>query len=166
MARRFAPTCARRAWGRLVGAQEPAHSEPSARIPVNHKTSHFTGGKTNGTNPNDRKARYPLRAAAVDGPHPAKYMGRGKYPTRWWAEPSLSRDRRIERAQYGARDRGGALAAAEFAGLEARRRGAVDRGLNGRRRLVGAAAARAGGRAAGHQAGGRDHGGGALRGTR
>src|SRR5437899_10437930 len=141
MARRFAPTCARRAWGRLVGAQEPAHSEPSARIPVNHKTSHFTGGKTNGTCPNGRKARYLLRAAAVDGPHPAKYVGRGKYPTRWWAEPSLSRDRGIERAQYGARDHGGAVAAAEFARLEARRKGAIDGALVRALGLCGAAMA-------------------------
>src|SRR6266576_3495461 len=141
MARRFAPTCARRAWGRLVGAQEPAHSEPSARIPVNHKTSHFTGGKTNGTCPNGGKGRYSLRAAAVDGSRPTKYVGRGKYPTRWWAKPSLSRDRGIERARYGARDRGGAVVAAEFAGLEARRKGAIDGGLNGASGLCGAAVA-------------------------
>src|SRR5215472_15910283 len=46
--------------------------------------------------------------------------GRGKYPTRSWAEPSLSRDAAIERAQHGAGDRGGAVAAAEFARLEPR----------------------------------------------
>ena len=40
----------------LGGAQEPAHSEPSAPMSVNHKTSHFTGGKVNGTCPNDEKA--------------------------------------------------------------------------------------------------------------
>src|SRR5262252_11025790 len=73
--RRFAPTCARRAWGRLVRAQEPSHNEPSAPMSVNHKTSHFIGGKVYGNGPNDRKRRYSLRVAAVGGLHQARYVG-------------------------------------------------------------------------------------------
>src|SRR5215831_19514889 len=73
--RRFAPTCACRAWGRLGGAQEPAHSEPSAPMSVNHKRSHCTGGKPNRMYPNDRKGRYCLRVAAVGGLHHLEYVG-------------------------------------------------------------------------------------------
>src|SRR5215831_17457170 len=86
----------------LEGAQEPAHSEPSAPMSVNHKKSHCPGGKLNGTYPNDRKGRYCLRVAAVGGLHHPEYVGSWKYPTRGWAEPSLSRDAAIERAQHGA----------------------------------------------------------------
>src|SRR6266702_3398239 len=55
--------------GGLGWAQEPAHSEPSAPRSVNHKRSHFTGGKANGKYPNDRIGRYSLCGAAVCGPH-------------------------------------------------------------------------------------------------
>src|SRR6516162_10724641 len=84
---------------------------------------------------------------------------RGKYPTRWWAEPSLSRDRSIERAQHGGGDRGGAVAAAEFAGLEARGKGAVDGGLDRARGLRGPAVAMTVGEPVEHQRGGENHGG-------
>src|SRR5262249_57227086 len=85
--------------------------------------------------------------------------GRGKYPTGRWAEPGLGRDRGIERAQHGAGDRGGAVAAAEFAGPEARGKGAVDGGLDGAGGLRGPAMAVAGGEPVEHQRGGEDHGG-------
>src|SRR5262245_30294626 len=109
--RRFAPTCACRAWGGLGGAQEPANSEPSAPMSVNHKRSHCPDGKLNGIYPNGRKGRYCLSVATVGGLHHPKYVGSWKYPTRSWAEPNLSRGAAIERAQHGAGDRGGAVAA-------------------------------------------------------
>src|SRR5262249_40572801 len=85
--------------------------------------------------------------------------GRGKYPTRRGAEPSLSRDRGIERAQHGGGDRGGAVAAAEFARREARGKGAVDRGLDGAGGLRGPVMAVAVGEPIEHQRGGENHGG-------
>src|SRR5262249_60758810 len=86
--------------------------------------------------------------------------GCGKYPTRRWAEPSLSRDRGIERAQHGGGDRGGAVAAAEFARLESRGKGAVDGGLDGAGGLRGPAMAVTVGEPIEHQRGGENHGGG------
>src|SRR5262249_60868740 len=90
----------------LGGAQEPAHSEPSAPISVNHKRSHLTGGKLNGTYPNDRRRRYCLASPRLVGCITQDMWGRGKYPTRSWAEPRLSRDAAFERVQHGAGDRG------------------------------------------------------------
>src|SRR5262249_27939715 len=52
----------------LGGAQEPSHSEPSAPMSVNHKTSHFTGGMINGIIPNGEKGRYSLQTAPLGGP--------------------------------------------------------------------------------------------------
>src|SRR5499427_5099102 len=86
--------------------------------------------------------------------------GRGKYPTKWWAEPRLRRDRSVERAQHGARDRGGAVAAAEFARLEARGKGAVDGALDRARGLRGPGMAMTVGEPVKHQRGGENHGGG------
>src|SRR2546427_2918855 len=86
--------------------------------------------------------------------------GRGKYPTRWWAEPDLSRNGVIERAQDGGGDRGGAVAAAEFARLEPRGKGAVDGGLDGAGGLRGPAMAVTVGQPVEHQRGGVNHGGG------
>src|SRR6516164_10431582 len=159
MARRFAPTCARRAWGRLVGCAGtgPQRTKRAGTRQPQNVPLHRWEGKWDLSQRS--KCRYSLHAVAVDGPRSAKYVNRGKYPTRWWAETSLSRDRRIERAQYGARDRGGAVAAAEFAGLEARRKGAIDGGLNGARGLCGAAMAMTVGEPVEHQRGGENHGG-------
>src|SRR6516165_12695054 len=76
MARRFAPTCARAALGvGLWGAQEPAHSEPSAPISVNHKTSHITGGRINGIHPNAARCPFSLGITLVGGIDPARYVG-------------------------------------------------------------------------------------------
>src|SRR5262249_47652259 len=124
---------ARAALGDGLGvAQEPAHSEPSAQGPVNHKRSHYTGGKPSGTYPNKRK-RHILRASSrLVGRARRNMWDRGNFPTRWWAEPGLSRERAIERAQHGAGDRGGAVAAAEFARLEPRGEGAGGGGPDGR----------------------------------
>src|SRR5262245_30986307 len=84
---------------------------------------------------------------------------RGKYPTRGWAEPSLSRDAAIERAQHGAGDRGGAVAAAEFARLESRGKGAVDGGFDGAGGLRSPVMAMTVGEPVEHQRGGKNHGG-------
>src|SRR5262249_56827962 len=115
----------------LGGAQEPAHSEPSAPMPVNHKRSHYTGGKLNGTYPNKRK-RHILRASSrLVGRARRNMWDRGNFPTRWWAEPGLSREPAIERAQHGAGDRGGAGLPAQSARLQAPGKRAVDGGLDG-----------------------------------
>src|SRR6516162_1393718 len=75
MARRFAPTCARAALGvGLWGAQEPAHSEPSTPISVNHKTSHFTGGRLDGIYPNVTRCRFSLLNAMVCGIDQVRYV--------------------------------------------------------------------------------------------
>src|SRR5262245_49243226 len=83
---------------------------------------------------------------------------RGKYPTRGWAEPGLSRDPAIERAQHGAGDRGGAVAAAEFARLASRGKGAVDGGLDGAGGLRGPVMAMTVGEPVEHERGGKNHG--------
>src|SRR5262245_41056310 len=85
--------------------------------------------------------------------------GRGKYPTRSWAEPLLSRERAIERAQHGAGDRGGAVAAAEFARLEPRGKGAVDGGLDGAGGVRGPVMAMTVGEPVEHERSGENHGG-------
>src|SRR5262249_58210081 len=84
---------------------------------------------------------------------------RGKYPTRGRAEPSLGRDAAIERAQHGGGDRGGAVAAAEFARLEPRGKGAVDGRLDNAGDLCGPLMAMTGGEPVREQRGGEDHGG-------
>src|SRR5262249_12428015 len=143
----------------LGGAQEPAHSEPSAPMPVNHKKSHYTGGKLNGTYPNKRK-RHILRASSrLVGRARRNMWDSGNFPTRWRAEPDLSRERAIERAQHGAGDRGGAVAAAEFARLEARGKGAVDGGLDGAGGVCGPVMAMTVGEPVEHERGGENHGG-------
>src|SRR5262249_59610582 len=83
--------------------------------------------------------------------------GRGKYPTRSWAEPSLSRDGGIERTQHGAGDRGGTVAAAEFARLESRGKGAVDGGLDGAGGVCGPVMAMTVGEPVEHERGGENH---------
>src|SRR5262245_611567 len=52
--------------------------------------------------------------------------GGGKYPTREWADPVLRLGRAIQCPQHRTGDRGGGVAAAEFARFEAFGKGAVN----------------------------------------
>src|SRR6266487_6316644 len=158
--RRFAPTCACRAWG---AAWDGRRNRPTAnqarRGPSTTKGPTSQVGRQMGNIPTIEKADILCAALRFVGRTRRNMSGRGKYPTRWWAEPDLSRNGVIERAQHGGGDRGGAVAAVEFARLEPRGKGAVDGGLDGAGGLRGPAMAVTVGEPVEHQRGGENHGG-------
>src|SRR5215831_20943600 len=109
--------------------------------------------------PRAAKGRYSRRDVAIGGPHQAKYVRSWEISHKTVGGTRLSRDRGIERAQQGARNRGGAVAAAEFARREARGKGAVDGVLDRARGLRGPGMAVTVGEPVEHQRGGENHGG-------
>src|SRR5439155_12794645 len=83
----------------------------------------------------------------------------GKYPTNRWAEPVLGLTGGVESAQHCAGDRRCTVATAEFAGLEACAKGAIDRVFDGAGSRGGPGMAMTFGEPIEHEGGGQNHSG-------
>src|SRR5262249_18201010 len=96
---------------RLGTAWERRRSRPTAnqarRGPSTTKRPTTQVGSQMGRIPTTERANIVCASPRLVGCITRNMWHRGKRPTRWWAEPGLSRDGGIERTQHGAGDRGG-----------------------------------------------------------
>src|SRR5207249_4517871 len=139
-----------------VGCAGTVHSEPSTALGVNHKTAHLMGGQSNGIDPNAQKSWVLLHSPPPVGWRWGRALCRWEVSHRPCYRASI---RRIECAQHGTADYGGAVAAAEFARLEAFGEGAVHGALDGASGLGRPRMSMTVAEPVEHQRGGKNHGG-------